>query len=173
MEKQKYIELQYLALREEILQCRTRLFAIITGGSAIVPAIQMIADYYHAGVINLVLPIIVVVLIFLFISENNALMRAGLYIRKHIEPCVQEYIGWETWLETNKDISPRRVDRYLNYSFYLVSTLYYAGGVYLACNFAYSRLLPTFFVLLAVFYVLVGLVVLFIVIKRVLINTSF
>ena len=154
MKKEKFLELQYLTLRKEIEETKGRIFKIIVGGASVVPAAQFLAQTYDVGVIMLLLPFLVIIIILLFLAENNALMRCGRYIRLHIEPYIrlpieptipEGIMGWETWEEETSEkkktseFDPRAADRYLIYSFYLLATLYYIVSVYLAASFTYTN----------------------------------
>ncbi len=138
LEAQRFYELQYLTLRKEIEDTHARMFTLLIGGSALVPAAQFLSEAFRAGVFLVVLPFLVVVLVLLFLSQNVAIMRCGQYIREHIEAKIPDITGWETWEEQRDDngggrIGDRRiVDNLLNYGFYLLSGLYYVVSVYLA-----------------------------------------
>jgi len=57
-------------------------------------------------------------LILAFATEQNGIIRAGRYIREHIEPGTESVTGWERWLESNP--SYREVDRFFFGGFILV-----------------------------------------------------
>lgn len=76
------------------------MFRLVIGGGAVVPTAQYLANAYSIGTIMLVLPLIVVVMVMLFLSENHAMMRAGTYIKEEIETHVDGIRGWETWLNS-------------------------------------------------------------------------
>lgn len=136
----QFLELQYITLRKEIEETKARTFRIIIGGATIVPAAQFIAQTYNIATLSLLLPVLVIIITLLFLAENHALMRCGCFIRLHIESTVAEVKGWETWLESTHELDDRRtVDRYLNYSFFLLSGLYYIASVTLAGELAHSR----------------------------------
>jgi len=137
MDIEKFIELQYLTLRKEIESTKDRMFKIVVGGTTVVPAAQFFAEVYKVGVITLVLPFLVIIVMLLFLHENNALMRCGLFIRLHVEPNEPNLTCWEYWLEKQtENYEPRDAEKYLIYSFYLLSTLYYIASVYLAAVFS-------------------------------------
>ena len=84
------------------------------------------------------LPPIVLMIGLLFLSENNAMMRCGCYIREHIEPAMlrdSEFVGWEAWLEIPRKPDPRNVDKYMIYSFYVLSIVYFIVAVFLAVQY--------------------------------------
>lgn len=137
MDEKKFLESQYLTLRKEIEATKDRIFKIIIGGATVVPAAQFFAEVYKVGVVTLVLPFLVIIVMLLFLHENNALMRCGRFIRLHIEPHLPSLTCWEYWLsEPTPNFDTRASEKYLIYSFYLLSTLYYISSVYLAAVFA-------------------------------------
>jgi len=140
MDLDKFVELQYQTLRKEIEVTKERIFKIMTGGATVVPLAQFLALSYDLGIITLLLPFLVVIVILLFLSEMNALMRCGRYIRTEIEPLfnAKKITGWETWLESHVDIDTRKVDKYVGYSFYILTFFYYILSVFLASGYAYQ-----------------------------------
>jgi hypothetical protein len=138
MDLEKIVELQYLTLRKEIEITKDRIFKIITGGATVVPLAQFLAISYNLGIVTMLLPFLVVIMTLLFLSEMNALMRCGRYIRTEIEPLfkAKKITGWESWLESNMDIDTRKVDRYVGYSFYILTFFYYVLSVFLAVGYA-------------------------------------
>lgn len=137
MDEEKFLEFQYFTLRKEIEATKDRIFKIIIGGATVVPAAQFFAEVYKVGVITLVLPFLVIIIMLLFLHENNALMRCGRFIKFHIEPHVPSLTCWEDWLsKPTPNFDTRASEKYLIYSFYLLSTLYYIASVYLAAVFS-------------------------------------
>lgn len=140
MEIDKIIELQFQTLRKEVELTKERIFKIIVGGATVVPGAQFLAASFDLGIVTLLMPFLVVIVTLLFLAEMNALMRCGRYIRTEIEPIfkTKEFNGWETWLETHSDIDTRKVDKFVGYSFYILTFFYYIIAVYLASDFAYA-----------------------------------
>src|SRR5690606_34298044 len=66
----------------------------------------------------------------MFLAEQTALMRAGRFIREHIEPHIKDVLGWEAWLGSRDDL--RLMDKHLFACFTLVFFLYYFMAVGLA-----------------------------------------
>lgn len=134
-----YIQLQFQVLRQEIDSINDRLFRIIVGGAGVVPVAQFVADTLHLSVVTLLLPMIVLIVVFLFLSQQNAMMRCGCYIREQLEPAMfgaTDVMGWEMWLESPSHASDlRNVDKYLVYAFYLLITVYFVVSVALAISF--------------------------------------
>ncbi len=172
MNKDKFIELQYSTLRQEIEDTKNRIFQIIVGGSTLIPIAQYFSQKFEITVLMIALPFLVVTTILLFISENNALMRCGRYIREKIECETTDYCGWETWLEGKKtNYDPRIVDRYLIYSFYTVSSIYFVAAVYLGCYSLFSFGFLALFLGLSI-YVLTGIMIGYLIYKHVQFCTS-
>jgi len=112
--KKAFLEWQYLTLRKEIEISRDRHFKIAAGALVIVPAVEILAIAVKESVVGnhsigsslvvplivvlLLLPLIVLVLHAIFVSEHLAIGRCGSYIRDYIEPDVSGVVGWETWL---------------------------------------------------------------------------
>ena len=136
MERNEFLKQQYLTLREEIRETKTRIFQTMSFGLVIVPGSHFLAEKYNLDTVTLSLPILVVVVAFIYLSENNALMRCGRYIKFHIEPQIENVTGWEKWLETKGSWDARSVDKYLTYAFYLLFLVYFAGSVFMAAQFA-------------------------------------
>ena len=93
MDPKKFTELQYTTLRKEIEHSRSNMFKLVIGGSAVIPTAQHLADKFSIGIITLALPMVVVVLVLLFLSENHAIMRAGTYIKEEIECHIEGSVG--------------------------------------------------------------------------------
>ena len=134
---QKFLELEFMTLRKEIETAKSNMFKLVIGGAAIIPTAQSLASTYSIGVITLALPLIVVVLVLLFLTENHSVMRAGTYILKNIEPHYEQVMGWETWLNTRKGGAGRRtVDKLLVFAFAVLATSYFIAAVVLAARHA-------------------------------------
>lgn len=100
-----------------------------------VPAAQFLSVTYNLKIVMVILPLLIIIMVLLFLSEYNSIMRCGQYIRTNLEPLVPDLTGWETWLETtNKHLEPRLADKYMVYGFYLLSGIYYFISIYLAAN---------------------------------------
>ena len=145
---QKFNELQFLTLRKEIEETKGRLFLLTVGGAALVPAAKLFASTSSLEEITLLLPLLVCVLVLLFLSENNALMRAGSYILHHIERPLYGYtdqqplrgpVGWERYLQGGKRWRTRLVDVLAAWAFMLYALGYYIVTAFLAFHWANSR----------------------------------
>ncbi len=137
MDKTEFLKNQFLSLREEIAESKKRVFQTMGFGLVVVPGSHFLAQAYTLDTVTLSLPILVIVVSLVYLSENNAIMRCGRYIKQHIEPEINETIGWEQWIEDNAGIfDTRSVDKNMFYAFYLLFFVYFAGSVFIACRFA-------------------------------------
>lgn len=140
--KEKFLELEYNALRKEIEVIRDRHFKISAGALLIIPGVQIFAKVSEASgssagssaftlAVLAPLPIAVLTLYLLYFSEHAAMGRCARYIREEIE-CEVDGGGWETWLHDQKDKGIRTYERQ---GVIAVSTLYlglYVIGTILA-----------------------------------------
>ena len=122
MQSEDFLRDQFLSLREEIKATKARLFWIVTMGLFGVPVLAYFSSLGDKYVAMLV-PYFVLVLVIMFLAEQNALMRAGRYIREEIEPKVLDNPGWEAWLESRADL--RLMDRHFLACFTIVFFVYY------------------------------------------------
>ena len=137
IDHQRFLELQYSTLRKEIETAKSNMFKLVVGGAAVIPAAQSLANTYSIGAITLALPLIVVVLVLLFLTENHSIMRAGTYILEQIEPKAEGVIGWETWLNSTMGSGGKRtVDKLLVFAFAVLAASYFMVSVVLAARYA-------------------------------------
>jgi uncharacterized membrane protein YraQ (UPF0718 family) len=177
MDRSRFQELQYQTLRKEIEDCLTRAFQVMVGGATLIPILVGVIGHYSATPILLALPMMVVVTALLYINQWNMIMRSGRYIRTRIEPEFMGSGGWEGWLESAPDskigeINNRLVDTYLAYAFYLLIGAYYLGTSYIAVTYAYHSYGPIAMWASLGAYILIGIVMAFIVLRRVPTNTT-
>lgn len=132
MDKAEFMKLQYQTLREEIKDAKARIFKLVGFGIVVVPASHSLSKVYNLEILMTFVPLLVIVVTLLYLSDNHAIMRCGLYIRLHVEKEFPDLIGWERWLDEPGELDPRTVDRYINYCFYVLFVVYYAGSVFLA-----------------------------------------
>ena len=118
---------QYSCLREEILERKRRKFRIMYLIVISAPALANIGLQFHLGVILFTVPPLIIISAVLYTSENNGVMRAGEFIRVHIEPLFTAVPGWENWLEKSEGKTNRKrsVDRHINIGFFLLMAFYY------------------------------------------------
>lgn len=134
MDKQEFLKEHFRTLREEIKAIKSRSFWIVAMGLFGVPVLTYMAQG-ATKYVSLLVPYLVLVAIIMFFAEQNALMRAGRYIREMVEPHVANSVGWEEWLESRREL--RLMDRHLFACFTLVFFLYY----FMAIGNAIERLM--------------------------------
>lgn len=140
IDRLRFLELEYLTLRKEIETAKSNLFKLVVGGAAVIPTAQSLANTYSIGAITLALPLIVVVLVLLFLTENHSMMRAGTYILEQIEPNVEGVTGWETWLNSaHGGVGKRTVDKMLIFAFAVLAASYFMVSVVLAARHAHQE----------------------------------
>jgi hypothetical protein len=172
VDRQEFLKQQYLTIRDEIKETKARIFKTLGFGLVVVPAAHFLAQSYRIDTIILSIPILVIVVALVYLSENNALMRCGRYIRLHIEPQIDGIIGWETWLETPGYFETRNVDKYLSYCFYLLFFVYFIGSVFLAARFSFEQYGQIVTSLLLGLYVAIGVWFIIYLIKHIRVSTS-
>ncbi len=126
MSEDEFMRQQYVTLREEIRACKARTFAILVLGTLFVPIAGFAASQFQSGFATASLPFVLLVLMLAFITEQNAVIRAGRYLKEHVEPKIEGLVTWERWLESSRRL--RDVDRAFFLSFLLVFLLFYAVG---------------------------------------------
>ncbi|HPM23813.1 MAG TPA: hypothetical protein PLP66_07890 [Phycisphaerae bacterium] len=133
MTREDYLNHQFATLRREIEGQQTRIFWIIIIGLLGMPAL----GYFLLSSTTymwLTLPFFVLVLVILYLAEQNHMIRAGRYIREYIEPEVGFSPTWEAWLAQHAEL--RLVDKHFSSCFVVLFFLYY----FLAVVFALDRL---------------------------------
>ena len=135
MDLNEFMKQQYVTLREEIRETKNRIFQTMGFGLVVIPGSHFLAQSYKIDTVTLSLPVLVLVVALVYLSENNALMRCGRYIRLVIEPQMKGVVGWEAWLEKKASWDARRGDKYLAYAFYLLFFVYFTGSVFVVTRF--------------------------------------
>lgn len=156
MDKQEFLKEQFLTLREEIKETKSRIFKLVGLAIVGVPAAHFLAYSYKLEIIVLAIPLLVIVVALLYMSENHALMRCGRYIKLYIESEIKDIVGWEQWLETPGEFQARTVDKFVSYCFYLLFFIYFAGSVFLADRFVQEKYGIIRLILLGV-YIAIGI----------------
>lgn len=156
---------EYAPLRDEIADRQARTFRIITAGLFGIPSIvalgKFVEDKFNVGeALFLMAPAIVIVSCFLYVAQHNGMMRAGIYIRNHIEPrFLAAGKGWENWLIGNENARSRTADKYLNTCFFVVVCLYFIGAVLAFWEFSDPLFgIPSLNYLVGAVYPILGLV---------------
>lgn len=140
MDQKKFMEYEYLTLREEIKETKTRLFRLAAISLVAMPSFYSVAKIYELKAIILSLPLLICAVILLFLSESRALMRCGTYIKNNIEYRIRnEYkdndIGWEHWLQerpSEHKADRRDFNKFSAVFFYIVFFFYYVTSVHQA-----------------------------------------
>jgi hypothetical protein len=152
-----FIQNQFITLREEIKESKARGFRVIISGIIGTPILFYLSKTYNIDVLLFSLPAIVIIIALQSLSENHAIMRAGTYIKLHIEPYYRDICGWEKWLSCDNDFDSRTVDRYLSIAIMLLFSLYYIGASFLACRSLYENYNNISFTTITGAYVAIGI----------------
>lgn len=126
MPPEEFMKQQYLTLREEICAGKARMFWLLILASLLIPAAGFAANEFRSTFASASIPFVVLVLMLAFVMEQNGIIRAGRYLKEHVEPHLENTTTWEKWLESNHKL--REVDRYFFASFLLIFFLFYAVG---------------------------------------------
>ncbi|GJM24429.1 MAG: hypothetical protein DHS20C16_08440 [Phycisphaerae bacterium] len=136
MEANEFSKHQYLALRSEIEGRQSHLFWIVLVGAVGLPVIT----YFASGpqqFLWVIMPYFTLLLILAFIAEQHAMMRAGRFIREHIEKECCEGMAWEQWLESNGAF--RRMEAHFFAGFIVVFFLFYFMSVGMAMQWLWTQ----------------------------------
>jgi len=109
MTPDEFSKQQYIALRAEISESKSRVFWLLIVGMFLVLAAGYLAAAYPAAFANASIPFLLLALMLSFIAEESNISRAGRYLREVIEPKLRDFTGWEHWLEVQQRY--REVDR--------------------------------------------------------------
>ncbi len=135
MDKDRFLRIQFESLRDEIRDTKSRIFKTIIAGLTVVPAANVLGTAYEVDVVTISLPILVLVIGLVYLSENHALMRCGRYIHDHIETETPDAVGWESWLRAPDAFQKRTTDKLTFQAFYLLYLVYFLGSSWLATSF--------------------------------------
>jgi hypothetical protein len=177
VDRSKYLELQFQTLRQEIEHCLDRAFKLMIGGATLIPILIGTLARYSATAILMVFPMVIVVMVLLYLNQWHSVMRCGRYIRTNIERDILGNDGWEAWLEMTFEpelghLNNRRVDTYLVNAFSLLSAAYYFASCYIAISYASNAYGPISAWITVAGYTLIGLVMSFILLRRVPTSTT-
>ena len=129
MDTTEFLKEQFLTLRSEIKTTKARLFWIVLAGLFGVPVLSYLATDADA-LVWLLVPYFVLVLIVMFLNEQNTMMRAGQYIREQVEKNVGHSPGWEAWIESRSEL--RLMDRHFFACFIIIFFAYYFVSIGMA-----------------------------------------
>ncbi|MCG3138063.1 MAG: hypothetical protein HJJLKODD_01921 [Phycisphaerae bacterium] len=138
MTTEEFVKHQYMTLREEIRASKSRMFWLLIICTALVSAMGFIAFQYRNMFASASMPFLILVLMVSFIVEQHTVIRAGRYIKEHIEPNLKDITGWENWLASSPRF--RDVERYFFGSFLIVFFIFYgvASGLAVESLSSYS-----------------------------------
>ena len=134
MDKDDFLRQEYLTLRAEIYASKARCFWILVVGIILVMVAAYFAAVQPGFFANAAIPLVLLVLLLAFAAEQNGIIRAGRFIRQHIEPKGESIVGWERWLESNP--AYREVDRFFVGGFIAVFLAFFA----ISCSLSLSQL---------------------------------
>lgn len=163
---------QYRALRTEILGKIERVVRLQLVGVTAIPLVVAAGDHYDLTAVVAAAPVITVIFALILLYEQNAIMRAGKFIRTVLEPELRgdAKIAWEEWLERHPE--NRRPERFFAWSAHLAFSLYYAGGTYLAYESILQEYGARIAVPVLVLYVAAFLAALYLVVRNFMTGTS-
>lgn len=160
---------QMVSLRAEIRDGSNRLFRVLTFGVLVTPTAagivtglgdSVLMKNSNFEILSLILPFLAIAFGLIYLSENNAVMRLGEYIRKEIDPHFPRNVtGWESWLQRRQ--RRRLVDMVRNACFFLLQSLYFGGTAFLAVDFVYDSFEPFWGALAGWLYTAVGVLFFF------------
>lgn len=110
MSPDEFSKQQYVALRAEISESKSRVFWLLIAGMFLVLVSGYFAAEYPSAFANAAIPFLLLALMLSFIAEESNISRAGRYLREVVEPKIGALNGWEHWLESQGE-RYREVDR--------------------------------------------------------------
>lgn len=125
---------EYRTLRKEIENTKANIFRTIGFGLGGVPGLYFFSQQFDVPEITIPLPFIVLIIGYMYLSENHALMRCGKYIKENLEPLFAHRPGWENWLSDNERKN-RSVDRLLHFAFLAVFIIYFGLTSYIGIHY--------------------------------------
>jgi len=156
MDDNDFLLAQFSTLREEIKETKARIYRTLGFGITAVPTAHYLAQSYNIDILAITLPILVLVVGLMYLSENHSLMRCGRYIREQIESHTN-VIGWEEWLSTPDIFKKRAVDIFLFYSFYILFLMYYMSSLFLTAKFCIEKYSKEFSIIIIIIYIVLGI----------------
>jgi uncharacterized membrane protein YfcA len=124
MSNEEFTKQQYLALKDEIRDSKTRIFWLMIIAITLVMISGYLAAEYPSAFANAATPFLLIALMLSFTAEQNNISRAGRYVREVIEPASQDHPGWEHWLEMRKEV--REVDHSFVVGFTVLFVAFFA-----------------------------------------------
>lgn len=136
MTRPEFNKLQYDTLREEIRESKARMHRTLLYGLSVAPAASTLAQVMKIDVLILLVPLFVLTIGLLYLSDSYSVMRCGTFIKNHLEASIPGGKGWEQWLYGDGRLHQRSVDIFLLGGFYVLFVVYYVAATYMAIVFA-------------------------------------
>ena len=118
----------FQTLRDEIKETKSRIFRVLMAGIIGAPILTYFAVKSESQLLLLVAPLLILLLVVLYLAEQNELMRAGRYIRENVETSEND---WEHWIG---DLKLRSAERQLFAMFIIMSLFFYTLLVMMAVD---------------------------------------
>ena len=119
-----FMKQQYLTLRDEIRESKSRIFWLLIIGMVLVMVAGYLAAEHPSAFANAAIPFLLIGVMLAFVSEQNNIARAGRYLRETVEPRIENLMGWEHWLETKPQL--REVDHAFVLGFTVLFLVFFA-----------------------------------------------
>jgi hypothetical protein len=148
MTTEEFLKQEFITLREEIKETKRRMFLVVVLGTLLVLVGSFVVEMAapaakldegersvptpYGSLGSAAIPYVVLLLILLYVAEQNSILRCGRYVKEHIEPKIADTIGWERWLESQP--GHRRIDKAFLASFLVIFLIYYCVSVGVAAN---------------------------------------
>lgn len=131
MNHREFAMQQFIALRREIESREARLFWIVVLGLLGFPLLSyLLVDASDRGCV--ILPFLVLVLIMLFLAQQNRMMHAGRCVREFLESRLEPSPGWDTWRGPHPE--SQQTDRYVSACFIVIFFVYYFLAIAVALH---------------------------------------
>jgi hypothetical protein len=121
MSTEEFLRQQFLTLRDEIRESKSRIFWLFILGMGLVLVCGYLAAEHPSA---LGIPFLLIGLMLSYISEQNNIARAGRYLRETVEPRIENLVGWEHWLESKPQL--REVDHSFVLGFSVLFLIFFA-----------------------------------------------
>ena len=186
IEISKFMELQYLSLREEIKENKSRKFKMLLSALLFFPTMHtVLLKYQKASILMMIIPFFVIAFVMLYVKQLNSIMRCGSYIRFYIENKINEnncaFIGWEKWLEEQGAFHRKTVDSLSKFCIFILFLIYYIFSICLASFYIYKLkfvkgkiyiIISNFWFLCFFFYIIIGVVFCFFIFESYRVSTE-
>lgn len=124
MTNDEFTKQQYLSLKDEIRESKSRIFWLLIVAIVLVMVSGYLAAEHPSAFANAAIPFLLIALMLSFTAEQNNIARAGRYVREVVEPINDQITGWEHWLEMKKQL--REVDHSFVVGFTVLFAAFFA-----------------------------------------------